>query len=441
VQELFIKVFSLDMTSVHFISDLLSELQSHRPSLPSAHVVHFGTGLLIYIVACRFLMRSLCGIWREVLLAALNIAGVYGFLFFGRHSHYSEIFAIYVVLVTLQYATLRAFSGKAGWLPWLAFFTPIAVLIAVRYIPGLIYEKVGQTFGLIWQDVPAMVGVSYMAFRCSRLVLEIRNGFVPRPDFWEYLNFAFFLPTMPVGPINSYGNYRRGFEAAAYDAPAGRAALRILIGLVKYLFLGNLCDSVTYSSLLLDDHLHHWIDLPVAMLFFYMYLYLNFSGFCDMAIGAAGLIGIPVPENFNNPFAARNVKDFWNRWHITLSQYMRDMVFSPSSKFFVGKFGIKQADHAVAIAIFIVFLLIGIWHGVGWNFAALGMMHALGVVSNHYYTIFLKKKLGRDRFKAYNENRWIRSVAVVFTFCYCGASLIFFANTFADIKEIFSILK
>jgi D-alanyl-lipoteichoic acid acyltransferase DltB (MBOAT superfamily) len=177
------------------------------------------------------------------------------------------------------------------------------------------------------------------------------------------------------------------------------------------------------------------------MLFFYLYLYLNFSGFCDMAIGAAALIGIPVPENFENPFAARNVKDFWNRWHITLSTWMRDVVFSPLSKYFVSKMGIQLADHAIALTITVVFLLVGIWHGAGWNFAAYGAVHALGVVANHYYTIFLKKKLGREKFKAYNENRSIRAVAVALTFCYCGASLIFFANTFPQIKQIFSVLR
>jgi D-alanyl-lipoteichoic acid acyltransferase DltB (MBOAT superfamily) len=221
----------------------------------------------------------------------------------------------------------------------------------------------------------------------------------------------------------------------------GRAALRILVGAVKYEFLGNLCNQLTYAGLLLDDHPHHWIDLPVAMLFFYLYLYLNFSGFCDMAIGAAALIGIPVPENFDNPFAARNVKEFWNRWHITLSVWMRDVVFSPLSKYLVGFFGIQRANHAIALTIAIVFLLVGIWHGAGWNFAAYGAVHALGVVANHYYTIFLKNKLGRDGFKAYNQNRWIRAVAVAGTFCYCGASLIFFANTFPQIKEIISVLR
>jgi D-alanyl-lipoteichoic acid acyltransferase DltB (MBOAT superfamily) len=246
---------------------------------------------------------------------------------------------------------------------------------------------------------------------------------------------------MPVGPINSYANYRRGFEEKPWDVPIGRAALRILVGLVKYQFLGGMCAQLSYSGLILDDNTHHWIDLPVAMLFYYLFLYCNFSGFCDMAIGAGGLIGIPVPENFDAPFMARNVKDFWNRWHITLSQWMRDVVFAPLSKYLVRMAGPARADHAIALAIFIVFLLIGIWHGVGWNFAAYGAVHTLGVVTNHYYTIFLKKRLGREGFKAYNENRWIRAAAVTMTFCYCGASLFFFANTFPGMKEIISVLR
>ena len=155
----------------------------------------------------------------------------------------------------------------------------------------------------------------------------------------------------------------------------------------------------------------------------------------------AALIGIPVPENFDNPFAARNVKDFWNRWHITLSVWMRDVVFSPLSKFLVGKFGIKLANHAIALTITVVFLLVGIWHGVGWNYVAFGAAHALGVVTNHYYTIFLKKRLGRDRFKAYNENRWIQAAAVMLTFCYVAASLCLFANTFSEMKQIFLSLR
>lgn len=400
----------------------------------------FMAGLLAYVVASRFTLRLLSGGGRELVFAALNLAGVYGFLFYGSNEHFALRFGMYVGLVTGMYLLLWWFAARRGSWPWLAFFGPIAALIIIRYVPVSFYVALSHALGISCRGIPNMVGLSYLAFRCSRLVLEVRNGVVQKPGFLEYLNFAFFLPTMPVGPINSYANFRRGF-VEIYEVPVGRAALRLLVGAVKYKFLGNLCNQLTYSGLLLDAHPHHWVDLPVAMVFYYFYLFLNFSGFCDMAIGAAALIGIPVPENFANPFAARNMKELWNRWHITLSAWMRDVVFSPLSKYLVGKFGIKLANHAIALTITIVFLLIGIWHGVGWNYAWFGLAQALGVVTVHYYTIFLKNKLGRDGFKAYNENRWIHASAVVITFCYYAATLFLFANTGTEMKTIFSVLK
>jgi D-alanyl-lipoteichoic acid acyltransferase DltB (MBOAT superfamily) len=401
----------------------------------------FLAGLAAYILAGRLVMRQLSGGGREFSFALLNVAGVFVFLFYGSKEHYALRFGIYLALIVGLYLTVCLFAEKKGGWPWLAFFAPLAALIIFRYVPGSWYVALGHALGKTWRGVPMMIGISYLAFRCSRLVLEIRNGEVKRPNLLEYVNFAFFLPTMPVGPINTYANFRRGFAAEPYVVPAGRAMLRILVGAVKYQFLGALCNQLTYASLLLDEHPHHWVDLPVAMFFYYLYLYCNFSGFCDMAIGAAGFMGIPVPENFENPFAARNVRDFWNRWHITLSVWMRDIVFAPLSKFFVRLCGAEHVNHAIALTIAVVFLLVGIWHGAGWNFAAYGAVHALGVVTNHYYTLFLKKRLGRERFKAYNENRWLRAAAVTLTFCYCGASLIFFANTFPQLKEIFSVLR
>jgi D-alanyl-lipoteichoic acid acyltransferase DltB (MBOAT superfamily) len=407
-------------------------------SSPTAHVVRMAVALVIYIFASRLIMRHLAGCWREILFAAFNLAGVYGLLFYGRSNHFNLIFLIYVALVCFQYVMLRAFAEKKGNLPWLAFFTPIAALIVVRYGPIAGLPRVP---GLAWTSNLSLVGISYLAFRASRLVLEVRNGTVKQPTLCEYLNFCFFLPTMPVGPINTYANYRRGFQERPWDVPLSRAALRILVGLVKYQFLASLCSQLAYGSLLLDDHPHPWTDLLVAMVFYYLFLYCNFSGFCDMAIGAAGLIGIPVPKNFDNPFVARNMKDFWNRWHITLSHWMRDIVFAPLSKHLVRVFGPANANHAIALAVAIVFFLIGVWHGVGWNYAVFGAAQALGVVTAHYYTIALKKRLGRDGFKAYNENSWIRGAAVMVTFCYFAATLFFFANSFTQMKQIFSVLR
>ena len=397
-----------------------------------------------YIVAARIVMVTLRGTVRDAAFTVLNLAGCAVFFVLGHDYGFIWALWLYLPLVLAMYLTMALFADASDGRMWIAFFAPIGALVLVRYFPPSFFYAFMGSPRAAWPAAapapisPYFLGISYLAFRCSRLVLEVRNGAVAKPGFWPYIGFCFFVPTMSVGPINTYANYRRGFEPARPVLPADRALFRILVGAVKYLFLGTLCSQLSYGGLLLDDHYHHWFELPIAAIFYYLYLYCNFSGFCDAAIGVAALIGIPVPENFDRPFMSRNVKDFWNRWHITLSVYMRDIVFSPLSKFLAHRMGLPNVDHAIALTIVLVFLLVGVWHGTGGHYAVFGLLHGLAVAVNHYYTIGLKKWLGRERFKAYNANPWIRAIAVVVTFLYVAASMFFFANNTHEMKEIVS---
>jgi D-alanyl-lipoteichoic acid acyltransferase DltB (MBOAT superfamily) len=405
----------------------------------------------VYVLLCRGLLR-LPGQIRDPPFALLNVVAVFYFFFWpGGNFHpllYSLAWAAYLGLVSVQYLALRSWGDAAGARPWLAFFVPIAALIVIRYAPlGALIGVINKPGGELFARHPELtlnrvfVGLSYLAFRTSYLVLEVRNGVVPRPNFWQYFGFAFFAPTLSVGPINRYSEHRRAFrQGEQFSIPVGRAALRVLLGAVKYQFLGPILNQFTYSGLILDGHPHRWVDLPIAAVAYYAFLYCNFSGFCDIAIGCAGLIGIPVAENFANPFAARNCKDFWNRWHITLSEYMRDVVFSPMSRALVRLFGASHVNAAIAATILLVFVLIGVWHGIGWHFAAFGISQALAVAANHYYTLELKKRLGKRGFAAYNRSPSIHAVAVTFTFLFTSASLLLFANDWPAMKAVFLAL-
>jgi len=405
-----------------------------------------------YLVLGRQIVGS-SSRWRDPSFALLNLVAVYAFFFWRKDPRFpllfDSIFVAYVAMVGIQYLGLRLWGAHPGWLSWLAFAIPIGFLIVVRYLPLLqLAALFGGRVRLVLLRHPefrpswVLVGISYLAFRTSHLVLEVRNGVVPRPTFSQYLGFAFFAPTLSVGPISPYSQHRRAFSAVHRPStPISAAALRLLVGAVKYRFLGPLLNQLTYSGLLLDGHPHPIIDLPLAAIAYYLYLYCNFSGFCDIAVGAAALMGIPVAENFANPFAARNPRDFWNRWHITLSQFMRDVVFSPLSKALVRTLGATRTNEAVAVTILVVFLLVGVWHGVGWNYAAFGAIHGVALVANHYYTYALKKRLGRERFAAYNRNRVVHGVAVCSTFVFVAVSLFFFANNQDEMARIFSMLR
>jgi D-alanyl-lipoteichoic acid acyltransferase DltB (MBOAT superfamily) len=392
---------------------------------------------------------------RVKLFALVNILGALGVcllspmsgLYFWQLKGFLQIavpvFGLYLFSVLLHYVLTRAFALKAGWIPWIAFLFPLGVMLIVKYVPAVSDPFRGPLEVIDKRTVAVFfVGISYMAFRLSYLVLEVRNGVVSMPTIWEHLSFAFFVPTLSVGPISRYSVFRESlYHPNRAATPVGRSALRILVGITKYLFLASMIEELSYAGLLMDSHPHPRIDLPVAAVAFYIYLYLNFSGYCDMAIGTAGLLGIQVDENFDSPFRSRNIQEFWTRWHITLSNFMRDTVFSPLSKLLIRRFGPAAAPHAIAASILAVFVLMGAWHGLAWNFLIYGGLHGAGVASCHYYTNWLKRRLGKSGYAAYNRNPFIRGAGVVVTFLFAAGTLFFFANSMEAARAIMRVLR
>jgi D-alanyl-lipoteichoic acid acyltransferase DltB (MBOAT superfamily) len=409
---------------------------------------------LLFPMAAAAVLRFSPDYLKLRLFALVNVLGALGLclvtpmtgLYFWQLRAYLEVagpvFAFYLLIVLVHYVFLRKYSNHAGWTPWIAILFPVACMFAVKYLP-ILSEPFRAQLNFIDKKyvVEFFVGLSYMAFRLSQLTLEVRNEIVPAPTIWEHLSFAFFVPTLAVGPISRYSVFRRSlYEPDRSITPIGRSLLRMLTGVTKYLFLASMLEQLGYGGLLLDSHPHHWVDLPVAAIAFCVYLYLNFSGYCDMAIGAAGLLGIQVDENFDRPFTSRNLQEFWTRWHITLSNYLRDTVFTPLSKELARRMGPRSAPHAIAIAILVVFVAMGAWHGLAWNFLIYGSLHGVGVVSCHYYTIFLKHRLGKAGYAAYERNPFIRAAAVTLTFVFLTATLFFFANTMQQARSILHVL-
>lgn len=351
-------------------------------------------------------------------------------------------FAAYIVFVLAAYVLLKRSKKNGG--AWInaALWTPILILVCIKYLP--IYDTLHLSPGaarLIPNPALVFVGLSYLSFRLTYLVQEVQNDVVPMPNVWDYLSFAFFVPTLTVGPISPYRLFIGSLLTPDRTAtPIGVSLQRIAVGLAKYVFFSTLLSQLCYRSLLLDGHPHAKIDLVVAILVYPLYLYCNFSGLCDVVIGVAGIMGIAVMENFDRPFTSRNFQVFWSRWHISLSTFMRDMMFTPLVKFLAARLGPKNINHAVAMAILSVFLVIGVWHGAGAHFALFGLSQGLGVAAVHYATIFMKKRLGKKGFIAYQNNRVIYVAACACTYLYFALTMILFANTLDDIAKIISVL-
>ncbi|MBB6145182.1 D-alanyl-lipoteichoic acid acyltransferase DltB (MBOAT superfamily) [Silvibacterium bohemicum] len=406
-----------------------------------------------YPIAAWLVLRFVRGGLKTWLFALLNVVGAYVACLAALIDNRTAMkplllktvgaaFLVYFLLVLVNYWLLkRTKNGTETW-GTVALWFPIAILIVIKYVPILDSSFAPALHAVLLNHVAALfLGLSYLTFRLCHLVQEVRNDLVEMPTLSEYLSFAFFVPTLSIGPISPYSRYIASYRDPIQDpAVKRRALLRVLVGLTKYLFLSSLLSQYTYSGLLLDGHPHHRIDLLVALFGYTLYLYCNFSGFCDMVVGMSGLLGIDVMENFNVPFSARNLQEFWNRWHISLSTWLRDMMFTPMVKMLVRIFGPKSANNAIAFSICAVFVVIGVWHGVGINFALFGLFHGIGLASVHYYGIFIKKRLGKQGFLAYRENRVIGAVGTALTFTYFSLSLFLFANSWENMHQIFKVL-
>ena len=378
--------------------------------------------------------------YRFELIAIVSIVGVA--MLFDWGDYKLKLVAYIAFFMAHYFVTFTGAGTRFRYLFGILF--PIGLLVLFKYLPDNIYLSLNLTLTLGGAPTAiGFVGLSYMAFRTSYLTAEIYNTSMPRPTLAQYFCYAFFLPTFAIGPISRFQSYMSSLNSPDVSdwRPYGNSVERILKGAVKYFFLAPIFAQLDYNGLLLDGNLHHPIDLAVASVAFYGFIYCNFSGFCDMIIGGAGILRVRIDENFNKPYFARNVQDFWNRWHMTLNAYMRDMVFTNLSKSLLTRFGVKHINICLTISIITVFLLIGIWHGRAWNFVIFGLLHGGAVVVTHWYGVILKSTLSRDQYRAYHANTAIKMMAILLTFVYLSGTFMVFANDIESLTRIFQVIQ
>lgn len=313
---------------------------------------------------------------RSYSFSILNVAFVY-ILFFRASRDGTMAFAALLLVVMSIWAGLQVSRRRTDGALWLVtFFTPLTWLF------------VSKTLGFF-----TVIGLSYLSFRVVHLLWEVQNERVREVPLAEYLSHIFFLPTYLLGPISPFSYFQASFNRSPEYVPPVKsdALLRILKGLVKFVVIASIFQQLTPDSSLLDYREHRRFELIIAILGFYLYLYANFSGFNDLSIGAAALMGILVKENFNQPYLATSCTEFWKRWHISLSEWMRDIVFSPLVANTLRRFPQLHPDYAIALSLLVVFLLIGWWHGNGWQFWLIGFLFGLAVVIEHFVNSFLRR--------------------------------------------------
>jgi alginate O-acetyltransferase complex protein AlgI len=279
------------------------------------------------------------------------------------------------------------------------------------------------------------LGFSYLSFELLHVIVERRRGRIPSVPLFDLLAYALFLPCRIAGPIRRFPDFTAAVaraEASAENVYAG--VLRILIGLAKKLVIADtLALTVAELAFGVTGRQHAW----TIVLAYTFRIYFDFSAYSDLAIGFSRLLGITVPENFSYPYLAINIREFWNRWHITLSHWVRDYVFVPTGRALFGTFLRPWPALIAAVSYLVTFLIVGAWHGVTGGFLAWGAYHGVLLAAHHVIRTKMPPSIS-DR--AWYRSRLASAVSVAVTFVFVAVGWVPFMTDLATARRLLVVM-
>ncbi|MEO1713844.1 MAG: MBOAT family O-acyltransferase, partial [Bacteroidota bacterium] len=253
-----------------------------------------------------------------------------------------------------------------------------AVIVIIQNVALLVLYKLGFAQEVLSPGDRLMpLGLSYYSFRQIHYALEKYKGKLDRHNFQDYAAYLFFLPTILLGPIHRFQPFLRSIYRRRWDQRLFSEGLeRILYGYAKIVIIGNflITNLLTRLSMALEEQ-YLWLSTYTRVLVYTLNTYFQFAGFSDVAIGLALLMGFRVMENFNAPFSAPNLNEFWNRWHISLSSWCKDYVYTTTA----------SITRKPILGILLTMVVIGLWHEISWRYLLWGAVHGIGIAIWHLY--------------------------------------------------------
>jgi len=333
-----------------------------------------------------------------------------------------SVLALVVGYALSEWIIARSFlavrrRAKSRWSFYPALLLALAPLAAVKFVP-----LISPT------DVVGFVGISYVAFRSLDVTICIQDGLITELPPMLYLAFILFFPTISSGPIDRYRRFaidwNRNRSRAEFMQDLDAAVHHIFRGFLYKFILAALITQfwMNPASARIDSSVLPWERLRSTLSYMYaysLYLFFDFAGYSAFAVGLSNLFGIHTPENFHLPFLARNIRDFWDRWHISLSSWFRDHVYTrfvlaaTRGKWFKNKYIASYLGFYLAMG------LMGLWHGTAWYYILYGLYHATLLVIHDLFSRWNKQH-------ALFRGRLWEAVSIFLTFqAVCFGLLIF----------------
>jgi len=378
--------------------------------------------------------------WKQNWRAVAILVGVVLLMELNRHFKLTQVYIsttppfilTLVVLIAIAVATLllTLWQRSHRILQVIAFVAIILIFIFLK-IPQLTNFALNYLSTVHGQnpntaDIAfSWLGFSYLAFRLMHTIRDRQSGRLPAVTLAEYVNYAIFFPAFTAGPIDRLDRFVKELRT---PLPMGDedwidAGTRLFVGLFKKFVVADLLAVISISDVLVPQVKGAgWM-----WLFLYAYslqIYFDFSGYTDVAIGLGRLLGFRLPENFAAPYLKPNLTQFWNSWHMTLTQWFRSYFFNPLTRALRSG---KQLP--VWIIIFVTqistMILIGLWHGVSWNFVLWGAWHGVGLFLHNRWSEFI-----RNRLPAWTQSPRgqiaMNALGVFLTFNYVALGWLFF---------------
>ncbi len=313
-------------------------------------------------------------------------------------------------------------------------------LVTTSLVVDLGLLVVFKYFGLFAWDLPFRIvfaaGISFYTFQSISYVLDVyRRDREPVASFPAYLAFVSFFPTLLAGPITRADTFFPQLERPRpFDDGEGSAALLLIaLGFVKKCLIADTL-AINLTSRVFDvPGLYSSVEVLVGIYAYAVQIWGDFSGYSDIAIGSALLLGIRLKENFNRPYRASDLTEFWRRWHISLSTWLRDYLFFSLP-------GKRPRTLWPYLNLVITFALGGLWHGASWTFAIWGVMHGAGLAVHRFVHSFRPAR-GPARGPARKVPAWRRVAGTIVTFHFVCATWVFFrCSTLAQARDVYRVL-
>lgn len=272
---------------------------------------------------------------------------------------------------------------------YLAVVLAILPLVLVKVVPFLTPHQ--SLFGFL--------GISYLTFKSVQVIMEIRDGLIKQYRCIDYLSFLLFFPTISSGPIDRYRHFvserQKALTLEQYLNLLDQGIWKLFLGCLYKFVLGYYFGKVWLPPIGQAALQHGGVSLALVgyMYCYSLYLFFDFAGYSLFAIGTSNLLGYEVPANFNKPFLAGNIKEFWNRWHMSLSFWFRDYVYMRLMFLLLKKKVFKSRIIASNVGYFALFLLMGLWHGLTWYYIVYGLFHATLICLTDAWLRYKKKHL------------------------------------------------